>query len=395
MKIRPILQKAGLVFVSVLLSLLVVEFVLRWVYPAQVRYLVWQPNLHHTFYPDTSVLHGVDPISKFTINPYGVRMDTEDEGQLDLYDSSIKTPNPCRYLCLGGSTTECLYLDDDSAWPMRVKRAAGRFIPFVGNIGKSGCTSRENYIQLKYCVSQYKNVDGAILMVGLNDMLKRLSQDSNYTPLQFTPASEDSLARATLLRQGRNIGSTWWRRTAIFYLVQQALHRKNPTGVKWENVEDDRAEIYKTWRKKREHACRIIDSLPNLTSSLNEFGNNIKLIINEARKQHLNIIFINQTAIWKDSMPQNELAMLWMGGIGNFQQAESSAYYSPAALRRALTLYNEKLSDVCRDNGVEMINLDASIPHDASVFYDDCHFTNLGAKKVAGLIVRQLYPYRK
>ena len=401
MKRNSILQKAGLVIISILLSLLVAELVLRFLYPAQIRYYVWQPNLRHTFYPDTTVLKGLHSPTHFTINSYGVRTDLE---QTKL-EKLLFFP-PCKrdsvsgtqyYICLGGSTTECLYLDDNSTWPKQLACLSGtnnaHHYLWFGNIGKSGCTTRENYIELKYCVSQYKVMSGVVLMVGLNDMLKRLSQDSLYPrDFRFTTAIEDSMANTILLKQGRNMGQTWWRRTAIFYLLQQAFHHHNPDGAKWENVEDDRGEIYKTWRANRQQASKIIDSLPDLTPALSEFERNLNLIIDEARKQHLHIVFVNQTALWKDNMSDDELKLLWMGGIGNFQQVVPSAYYSPAALRRALHLYNEKLKDVCHDNDVEMIDLDANVPHNASIFYDDCHFTTSGAKSVAQIIGVALLP---
>jgi lysophospholipase L1-like esterase len=399
MKSNSILMKAGMVVASILLSLFLAELVLRVIYPAQTRYYVWQPNLQHTFYPDTTVLKGLHSPAHFTINSYGVRTDLD---QIKLEKLLFLPPNKRDsvsgtqyYICLGGSTTECLYLDDNATWPNQLARLSSinniHNYLWMGNIGKSGCTTRENYIQLKYCVSQYKVMSGVVLMAGLNDMLKRLSRDSLYpADFRFSPTLEDSLANTILLKQGRNTGTTWWRRTAVFYLLQQAFHQNSPQGVEWENVEDDHGEIYKTWRANRQHASKIIDSLPNLTPALSEFERNLNLIIDEARKQHLRIVFVNQAALWKDSMSDDELKLLWMGGIGNFQQAVPSAYYSPAALRRALNLYNEKLKDVCHDNGVEMVDLDANLPHDASIFYDDCHFTELGAKKAAAVIYKAI-----
>ena len=50
---NSILQKAGLVLISVLLSVFILELLLRVVYPAQAHYFVWQPGLQHHFYPDT------------------------------------------------------------------------------------------------------------------------------------------------------------------------------------------------------------------------------------------------------------------------------------------------------------------------------------------------------
>jgi hypothetical protein len=176
----------------------------------------------------------------------------------------------------------------------------------------------------------------------------------------------------------------------LFYLLQNVWHRLKPGGVKWQNIEDDRGEVYKNWREHRQHASAIIDTLPDLTSALNRFGENLNLIIEEAHKQSLQIYFVNQAALWKDSMTDDELKLLWMGGIGNYQQEAGHAYYSPNVLRKGLDMYNEKLKDLCRENGIAMIDIDSNLPRDATIFYDDCHFTEAGARRVAEIVYRSL-----
>ncbi|MDB5281802.1 MAG: GDSL-like lipase/acylhydrolase family protein [Bacteroidota bacterium] len=389
MNYKSVLQKAVLVLASILLSVLLAEILLRLMYPVQTHYFVWQPNLKHTFTPDSSVLSGLQSPSSFTINSYGIRTD-EEQLRLEtlLYDKPSardKAGGTKYFLCLGGSTTECLYLNDDKTWPMQIRRYAwDRNLPwFVGNIGKSGCTTRENYIQLKYCVPQYKKFGGVILMVGLNDLVKRLSQYTLYDDdFRFNPAMEDSFVNNIFLKQGRGIGTSWLRRTALFYAAQKSSH--NRQSVKWE-MQDDHGAIYKTWRQNRRTAD-IVDTLPDLNSAFSEFERNLNLIIDEAQKQKLQVIFVNQSALWRDSMPENETGVLWMGGIGNFQQEPGHTYYSARALRKGLDLYNQKLAEVCTKRKVLLVDIDKKLPHDLSVFYDDCHFNINGAKK-AGQIV--------
>lgn len=356
---------------ALLLSLFIAEGVLRLIYPVQANYYVWQPNLQHTFEPDTIVFSGVHGSSNFTINSEGYR------GK----PFHAKLSN---YLTLGGSTTECLYLDDKETWQALISD------DIIGSIGKSGCTTRENYIQLKYYVPQVANVYGVILMVGLNDMLKRLSRDTLFEPdFKFTPAVEDSFKHTIFLKTGRSAGKTWWRRTAIFYALQQALH--NAQKVEWQTVQDDRGEVYKTWRTKRQQAAAIIDTLPDLTAALNEYERNLALIYEQAKTQKLKLLLINQAALYKDTMSAYEQGLLWMGGKGDFQADGKHAYYSPRALNKALQLYNQRMKQFCKDKpGIIFIDLAAQLPRDTSVFYDDCHFNESGARKVAEIVVHHL-----
>lgn len=379
---RTVLGLAG-----VMIALALAELGLRIISPTESFYYIWQPNLQHIFHPDTAVLKGLNLTSNFTINQYGLRVNKTNNriGRNFFTDTADRSHT---FICLGGSTTECLYLDDDSTWPMQLKRA-GKF-SFVGNAGKSGCTSLENYIQLKYFVSQCKGISEVVLMVGINDLLKALSRGELNTDTTLNTEQQNSLAQKNLLKQGRETGTNWLRRTALFYTLQRAYHKYNPTGVKWENIEDDKGEIYKTWRQHRKSAAQIIDTLPNLERPLQLFERNLNLIIDEAAKQNKALCFVGQTALWSDSLNEADLNSLWMGGVGDFQREGGHDYYSPNALKQGLNLYNEKVKEVCAKKGVKYIDLDSKIPHTSKTFYDDCHFTNYGARKVAEIIAAEI-----
>lgn len=64
---RQRMQNAALIFMSVLLSL-AAETMLRWLKSDRKKYFVWQPNLIHTFYPDSTLFHGIKGASLFSIN---------------------------------------------------------------------------------------------------------------------------------------------------------------------------------------------------------------------------------------------------------------------------------------------------------------------------------------
>lgn len=60
--------------------------------------------------------------------------------------------------------------------------------------------------------------------------------------------------------------------------------------------------------------------------------------------------------------------------------------------------YNETLSKVCRAQHVECIDLASLLPKDTSVFYDDIHFNEEGADKVAEILAQHMMqhaPFKK
>lgn len=375
MKYKNTIQKAGLILVSVLLSLFMAEIVLRLVYPQDEKLYVWQPNLQHTFHPDSTFFYGVYGVKNFSINSQGFRGE-------EFEDNSRK-----KYLCLGGSTTECLYLDDKETWQYKTQLlldSRTELPPIIGSIGKSGCTTREHFVQLKYFVPQLGKIDGVILMVGLNDMMKRLSSDSLFeNDFRFTPAVEDSFVNQIFLSSKKE--TVWWRKMQFFQLAQKFLHRTQK--VEWENVQDDNGEIYKTWREHREHTSLIIDSFPDLSSALIEYERNLQLIYDETQKQRIKLVLINQATLYKDSMNEFENSLLWMGGIGEFQREKNHAYYSAKVLNKAMQLYNERMKSFCSVHPhIKFIDLASQLEKDTSVFYDDCHFNESGARKVTKVI---------
>jgi lysophospholipase L1-like esterase len=370
MNYKNTIQKAGLIIFSILLSLLIAEIVLRLVYPQNHKLYVWQPNLHHTFLPDSSIFYGVHGEKNFSINSQGFRGD------------EFENDNSKKYLCIGGSTTECLYLDNTETWFHQLSIINHQLS--IGSIGKSGCTTHEHFIQLKYFAPQLGKIDGVIMMVGINDMMKRLSQDSLFeNDFRFTQAIEDSFVNQIFLSNKKE--TVWWRKMQVFQLAQKFLHRAKK--VAWENVQDDKGEIYKTWREHRQHASRIIDSLPDLTAALDEYERNLQLIYEETQKQQIKLFLINQATLYKDSMSEFENSLLWMGGVGDFQHEKKHAYYSTKALNKAMQLYNERMKKFCDAHPqIKFIDLVSQLPKDTSVFYDDCHFNERGARKVAEII---------
>src|SRR4051812_23284829 len=80
------------------------EVALRLIQAVKNRpYYVWQPDQHYTFHPDPEVFYGVKGLKHFSINSKGFR-------------GKEFAEKDAKYITIGGSTTECLYLDDSETW---------------------------------------------------------------------------------------------------------------------------------------------------------------------------------------------------------------------------------------------------------------------------------------
>ena len=48
--------------------------------------------------------------------------------------------------------------------------------------------------------------------------------------------------------------------------------------------------------------------------------------------------------------------------------------------------HNQTMIDLCAKEGIPCIDLDAQLPKDGTIFFDDCHFTIHGCDQVAGIL---------
>src|SRR5438477_7244965 len=142
------LLAAGAVAVALAAS----ELALRLFYPPVRSHFVLAPGTEWTLHDAPDMIPGVFGINHFRTNELGIRGPAfGDEG------------TEYRILAVGGSTTECVILDDTKAWPYLLgvdlgRTADGRRV-WVGNVGRSGATSRDNVLHLKYLLAELPRMD--------------------------------------------------------------------------------------------------------------------------------------------------------------------------------------------------------------------------------------------
>ncbi|MBE7560628.1 SGNH/GDSL hydrolase family protein [bacterium] len=367
--VRPVLVVAGLV-VGVALG----ELLLRAVLPAAAdKYYPWYPRFAHAFRPDPKVVPGVSGIAHFTTNKWGLR------------GSEFNDQQDYRILAVGGSTTECLYLDDTEAWPHLVEAGLNEWGKlgrvWVGNAGRSGLCTREHVAYMTYLPPQYPRLDAAIFLVGANDLAKFLLQGRAFDPnFSDTPhGREVTLYRGFSVFPGNSrleffeatgYGRLWRR-------LSDRWSRRSHGGL----VLDDVGQCYIDARQRRAAAVKYA-TLPDLEPALAAYAEELSRIIALCRKQAIRPVFMTQPVLWGEGLSPEDEALLWFGDVMG-----SPNFYSSAALGEGMARFNHQLLEVCRQHGVECIDLVPLLPRDTSVFYDDMHFNEAGSRRVAGIVV--------
>ena len=347
-----------LLFLSLFVALVVAELLLRVCYPVADYVAVFPPFLSHHLEPDSTILYGISGSKHFSTDRLGIRKFSND--------------NPLSYeiLFLGGSTTECLYLDDTETWAYLLTHKLKRK---GGSIGKSGQTSIEHYMQLKYFTPQLPRLHTVVITCGLNDMLKALADTTLSRSIRAY--DQDSLYRYTFTH------TTQFTATHSLRLLQllRNSYRSFFPDTTGQAVQDIQGLCYQQWRSHRTTAPHLITQLPtSYLDRIAEYKSNISEIIALAQQQHLHLIFIGQTSTWSDTIATASRNRLWMGGTGHYQTESGHDYYTTAVLSQLLAEYNRATQDICRSRGIRFIDI-SHFPPSVLYFYDDCHFSQRGA----------------
>lgn len=379
MSMRHFALEVSLVIAGITSIVIGGEIALRVVGPYTHGYWIWPAGVHRTFHPDPTIFPGITGTSEVRISSAGVRGD-EFSDQQDI-----------RILAIGGSTTICVYLDQTEAWPSvlqtRLNGGNSRVNVWVGNLGMSGFSTRHHILQMKYQLAQFPKIDIIIMMVGANDFGLRLLRDVQYDPeyLQRDGAEQVQMRRTFCfypIHKGELLSlknTVWWR---LVHSARIALFS--------EKVQDATGKRLQLMRERRSKAKILVERLPDLQSALKEYERNLRTIIDLGRRNSIRMIFLTQPSIWRPDLTAREKGLLWGGGIGHFEERQVDRYYSVSAMIRGLGLYNGTLREVCRSEGVECIDLASMLPKDTTVFYDDYHFNESGARLVAEIIAKYL-----
>lgn len=371
----------NIVFVgmSVCLGLLFAEIALRVAGFRPAGYWQWPPRFHTVFTPDTNLLPGIAGASRFLVNSSGIRAD------------ECPRSTGYRILALGGSTTICLYLDQEETWPYRVQQLlngnARNLQTWVGNLGKSGFSSRHHVLQMEHLVPQYNDTDAILMLVGLNDLTLRLLRDVAYDP-QFlqSPSGRRRFMRRTFWSFPTGPADLLDVRNTAMYRALENVRQ----AVSSPKAQDHSGRSIGEHRARRRNAAEFVDILPDLGTGLAEYERNLRTCIRFAADLNVRLVCMTQPTLWRTDLRPEEEALLWGGKAGDPDQTDRSRYYSAGALARGMARYNERLREVCIATDTELIDLAAHIPKTTRIFYDDCHFSEYGAALVAKRVADHL-----
>lgn len=363
----------NIVFISLplfLLLLVLMELVLQKWFPVQDPYEKFKNISDKSYIPQqmpTNVryrftsnegLPGMDSIINYTTNNLGFRGD------------ELKIPKPAnefRIFLIGGSTTQCLHLDDSKAINSVIQNNLRKFtsdrVVRVYNTGKSGEATPEHLALLSQKIIHLQP-DLIVVLSGINDFrrsvwnydFKHLTQNKLYFPRYIYLA-------ATELQTFRRFYYMFNIRTA------EEVRESLPFETNYRGLFKDQA-------KKP-----VSDSIPRVDAS--PYAINLASIVGICRQNQVKLIFMTSQSTWNSTADPGTKANHWMLTINNI-------CYREEYLDRGLEVFNDTMRNLAQRTKVPLLDLAREIPKTLDYFYDDCHFNVRGAmiagNKLAALI---------
>lgn len=325
---------------------------------------LYPPGSRYAFEIDDKIAPGLHGPGRFSINEQGLRGPSAGQAQ-DAY----------RIIAVGGSATECMYLDDSEAWPdvlMQYLNGAGARKVWVATAAVAGHTT-VHHLKVVRSLPALRQADLLLFMTGVNDLVTTMNHEGAPTGLFLRQAASEFLETSWL--NGRVLRMQGiLDRTMLYQLIRLAL------GEPEQALRMDAAgNFYRSRRLERAGAPLV--PMPPLETGLAEYRGRIADLARECRNLRVRYLWVTQPSIWRDGLEPAVQRLIWFGGVG--EGARRKGFTSIPDLARAMDRYNAALLEVCREMGLECFDLAAKTPKDTSVFFDDCHFNESGARRVA------------
>jgi lysophospholipase L1-like esterase len=300
-------------------------------------------GLRQTFEPR---IPGTSPIARFSVNSRGLR-GTEPPADAETF----------RILCVGGSTTEDVYLDDEKTWTRllaeKLQAGSGRRY-WSASAGRSGFATAEHLRFLEQG-SVPDEFDAVILVVGINDLARLVWGESAEIPVAAVKAS-----RAPL-----------WARSRLIELLRRIEGRRHPA-----NLVMDREALFVRDAQTRRNEARTIDGEIDIEPALAAYRARLEASVGAARARGLEVVLADQPTLFRADLSPEEEKRLW------FLRRSDGTFLPPGRMRELMDRFNAVTADVAVATGAHFVPL-SEMNGEASYFYDECHFSEAGAEAVA------------
>ncbi len=360
-----------------LAGLLLAEFVVLPILAPSAAFHRRLPNSTYVFNPDPFDMFNVSGEAHSTFNSLGLRGPELPAGDRDQY----------RILCIGGSATECYFLDDQECWTEllmhRLARRGG--VPVLEPVSKkNGATNSKtdaepeveesihhlrpwvgvaavsefasgHHLRFIRDYSTVDQVDCVLVMLGVNDFLRLLLQ----------------------LDMGESPPPLWYR-SRLLDLAREIWNVRFGHGI----IVDPEGEQLRIARLGLPIAPHDIQR--KLPAALDAYADRLRAIVSAAKTNGVRLVFVAQPALWDDFLGPQGAKRLLFPRVEPYPREWD--YLQVGNFRDALEQYNARLETVARESRVEFVDVVSEMNGNERYFYDDFHLNERGCHKLATIL---------
>jgi len=367
-----------------LLFAILAELSARWCL-ARARYYVWPPSYRCDNELLPSAFTGMQGTSRFSTNRDGERGDEPPSAEADVF----------RILVTGGSASECYFLDQSETWPAQLQselnksdwgRKLGVSGVYVSNIGRSGVDSAGVLRILEHIIPQHPRLDAVILMTGVGDLMAWLRQGAD-SKAELPEANDETLFTFS---PGRKYA--WWplRTTAL----AECWRHWRPRFLRRIDRRSDVGKSLFRLRRLRQNAKELRKEVPSTVPLMSRYAKNLEAAIQTCQRRGIRVIVMPQPWLDVSLITSAEQSCLWNGSVGYAHSTDPTDYYDAGLMAKLLAEIYKQTAHTAESCGAEVIPTQHLLQPMAECFYDDLHFTPLGAalvgRSVAAGIIKSL-----
>lgn len=354
------------------------ELACRWWFRRRTGYHVWLPGMRLDLRQNADAFAQVEPRVRFEVNADGERGSDVTKDKTGLF----------RVLVAGGSSAECLALDQPTTWPGVLERllsgdaarsALGARAVHVGNIARSGIGSRQLDLILEHVLPRYGRVDALVIMVGASDVLRWLEEGA---PPSLGPEPEVEDVFSSHPRQ--QFGWTP-RRTAAFALVGRLRRR----WLRPVEIREHAGSWLTAARKMRAEARETRHATPDSCVMVSAFEEHFRRLLRRAQAHADRVLVVRQPWFDRDPSPE-EAAHFWHGGVGKAWKQTIDVFYGLDVLSDLMGRIDARAAAIAEDLGIPHVDLRPILTPHLDHYFDMFHYTPRGAAIVGQTVAQAL-----
>jgi hypothetical protein len=344
-----------------------------------------QPNIYYPGIKRYVKLRENKPLSSDVIIPSQTTMDISDtlvqkgyQFRIDengfIIPSKIHDNPQLTFVFLGGSTTECCYVEEENRFPYLVGRLVEKKTGLRTdsyNAGTGGNTSLHSLDALLNKVIPVK-ADIVIMMHNINDLAVLFFEKTFWTKNPYrSPLVE---IKPSFKSAMKNVEESFhmMRDLTIPHLSRQLKNLYSYTIGKSSKTDE--------FKQARGHKIQV--DKPLLVS---EFSMNLQTFINICRARKITPMLMTMPNRLKDHPDPFILSAAR-------DTVENGTGLNYEGFKDLFDLFNQTIREVGAANGVLVIDLDRKVPQEKEMMYDFVHLNDAGSRYASEIIAAELFP---